>query len=141
MRMQDKVALLGRDDALIGQIPNILGTIPAMLGYMSLIILWNNRGDNRFKERLRSVGRMALTNYLMQTVLGVIVLTTLLGDVDLANRGVILIFVFAVWALQVWWSKAWLSRFQFVPAEWIWRVATYRKVQPLRRPMQPRGAV
>ena len=141
MRMQDKVALLGRDDAFIGQIPNILGTFPASLGYMSLIILWNNRGDNRLKERLRSVGRMALTNYLMQTVLGVILLTTLLGDVDLANRGVILIFVFAVWALQVWWSKAWLSRFQFVPAEWIWQVATYRKVQPLRRPMQPRGAV
>ena len=46
---------------------------------MSLIILWNNRADNWLKRRLRAVGRMALTNYLMQTVLGVLVLTTLLG--------------------------------------------------------------
>ena len=44
-----------------------------------------------------------------------------------------LLFVFAVWALQVWWSQAWLSRFLFGPAEWLWRVATYRSGQPLRR--------
>ena len=52
------------DVAFIGQIPNTLGTIPASLAYMSLIILWNNRADNRLKCRLRAVGRMALTNYL-----------------------------------------------------------------------------
>ena len=123
-----------REIAFIGQIPNTLGTIPASLGYMSLIILWNNRADNRFKQRLRVVGRMALTNYLTQTVLGVLVLTTLLGDADFVNRSAVLVFVFAVWALQMWWSQAWLSRFQFGPMEWLWRVGTYRSGQPLRRP-------
>ena len=59
-----------REVAFIGQIPNTLGTIPSSLGYMSLIILWNNRADSWLKQRLRAVGRMALTNYLMQTVLG-----------------------------------------------------------------------
>ena len=122
-----------REIAFVGQIPNTLGTIPASLGYMSLIILWNNRADNRLKGRLRAVGRMALTNYLAQTVLGVLVLTTLLGDADSVNRSAVLVFVFAVWALQVWWSQAWLSRFLFGPAEWLWRVATYRSGQPLRR--------
>ena len=122
-----------REIAFIGQIPNTLGTIPASLGYMSLIILWNNRADNWLKERLRAVGRMALTNYLSQTVLGLLVLTVLLGDADFVNRGAVLAFVFAVWALQVWWSKAWLSHFLFGPAEWIWRVATYRSGQPFRR--------
>ena len=68
-----------REVAFIGQIPNTLGSIPASLGYMSLIILWNNGADNWLKRRLRAVGRMALTNYLAQTVLGVLVLTTLLG--------------------------------------------------------------
>ena len=68
-----------REVAFIGQIPNTLGTIPASLGYMSLIILWNNRAENRLKQRLRAVGRMALTNYLAQTVLGVLALTILLG--------------------------------------------------------------
>ena len=122
-----------REVAFIGQIPNTLGTIPASLGYMSLIILWNNRADSWLKERLRSTGRMALTNYLTQTVLGVLVLTVLLRDVDFVNRAAVLLFVFAVWTLQVWWSQAWLSRFLYGPAEWIWRVATYRTGQPLRR--------
>ena len=123
-----------REVAFIGQIPNTLGTIPASLGYMSLIILWNNRADNWLKQRLRAVGRMALTNYLAQTVLGVLVLTTLLGDIDFVNRSAVLVFVLAVWALQLWWSQAWSSRFLFGPAEWLWRVATYRTGQPLRRP-------
>ena len=123
-----------REIAFIGQIPNTLGTIPASLGYMSLIILWNNREDNWIKGRLRAVGRMALTNYLTQTVLGVLVLTLLLGEADWVNRAAILLFVFAVWALQLWWSQAWLSRFLFGPAEWLWRVATYRSGQPIRRP-------
>ena len=123
-----------REITFIGQIPNTLGTIPASLGYMCLIILWNNRADGWLKRRLRAVGRMALTNYLSQTVLGVLVLTLLLGDVDSVNRSGVLAFVFAVWALQMWWSQAWLSRFLFGPAEWLWRVATYRSGQPLRRP-------
>ena len=119
--------------AFIGQIPNTLGTIPASLGYMSIIILWNNRMDNWLKQRLRAAGRMALTNYLSQTVLGLLVLSVLLGDVDFVNRAAVLLFVLAVWALQLWWSQAWLSRFLFGPAEWLWRVATYRTGQPLRR--------
>ncbi len=133
-----------RDIAFIGQMPNTLGTIPASLGYMSLIILWNNRAENWLKHRLRAVGRMALTNYLAQTVLGVLVLTTLLADIDFVNRGLVLVFVIAVWLLQLWWSQAWLSRFLFGPAEWLWRVATYRSGQPLvrnRRPTTTQGQV
>ena len=122
-----------REIAFIGQIPNTLATIPASLGYMSLIILWNNRADSPLKRRLRAAGRMALTNYLTQTILGVLILTTLLADADYVNRSAVLLFAFAVWALQLWWSQAWLSRFLFGPAEWLWRVATYRRGQPLRR--------
>ena len=122
-----------RDVAFIGQIPNTIGTIPASLGYMSIIILWNNRTDTRLKRRLRAVGRMALTNYLTQTILGVLVLTILLGNADWMNRAPVLVFVFAVWALQLWWSQAWLNHFLFGPAEWFWRVATYRRGQALRR--------
>ena len=128
------ISYYSREVAFIGQIPNTLGTIPASLGYMSLIILWNNRTDSRLKQRIRAVGRMALTNYLTQTIIGVLVLTVLLGDVGGVNRAAILLFVFAVWALQLWWSQAWLNRFLFGPAEWLWRVATYRSGQPIRRP-------
>ena len=65
-----------REDCVhVGQIPNTLGTIPASLGYMSLIILWNNQAQiTGLNDRLRAVGRMALTNYLTQTILGVLIL-------------------------------------------------------------------
>ena len=122
-----------REIAFVGQIPNTLGTIPASLGYMSLIILWNNSAEHWLKQRLRAVGRMALTNYLTQTVLGVVVLTTLLVNADFVNRSLVLVFVLAVWVLQIWWSQTWLDRFLFGPAEWLWRVATYRSGQPLLR--------
>ena len=119
--------------AFIGQIPNTLGTIPAAMGYMSIILLWNGGGDNWLKRRLRAVGRMALTNYLAQTALGLLVLGSLLGSADFLNRSVVLGFVIAVWVAQLWWSQVWLERFLFGPAEWLWRVATYRGIQPLRR--------
>ena len=121
-----------RDVAFIGQVPNTLGTIPASLGYMSLIVLWNRGLDSAMKQRFRAVGRMALTNYLTQTVLGVLVLTVIL-DAAPVNRAGILLFVLAVWTLQLWWSQAWMHRFRFGPAEWLWRVATYRRGQALRR--------
>ena len=121
-----------RDVAFIGQVPNTLGTIPASLGYMSLVILWSKKTDSALKQRFRAVGRMALTNYLSQTVLGVLILTLLLEEVSV-NRAGVLLFVLAVWALQLWWSQAWMQRFRFGPAEWLWRVATYRRDQALRR--------
>ncbi len=129
--------------AFVGQVPNTVGTIPASLGYLSLIVLWNNRADSRPKRLLRAVGRLALTNYLAQSVLGVLVLTYWLGDSDEVNRTAILVFVVAVWALQIWWSQMWLNRFRYGPAEWLWRCATYRNLQSMRRNPQPapdRGA-
>ena len=125
--------------AFIGQIPNTVGAIPASLGYLSLIVLWSERPDSRPKRLLRSVGRLALTNYLTQTVLGVLVLTVWLGEAEFVNRAAILVFVAGVWALQVWWSQLWLNRFLYGPAEWAWRCATYRKLQPLRRNQLPAG--
>ena len=59
---------------------------------MSLIILWNRGLDSALKQRFRAVGRMALTNYLTQTILGVLVLTLLLSDLSV-NRAGLLLFV------------------------------------------------
>ena len=123
----------GRDVSFIGEVPNTFGTIPASLGYMSLVVLWQRtRGLAWLKERFIAVGRMALTNYLAQTAFGVLILTHLLADVEIGRAGVLL-FVLAVWALQLLWSPAWLNRFRFGPMEWAWRTGTYRRLQPLRR--------
>ncbi|MCP3934566.1 MAG: DUF418 domain-containing protein, partial [Actinomycetia bacterium] len=81
----------------------------------------------------RAAGRMALTNYLTQSMIGVAILTVLLADVDL-TRSMIAVFVVGVWALQIWWSRLWLDRYRFGPAEWLWRSATNLRLQPLRQP-------
>ena len=119
------------DWAVAGTIPNTVATVPICLGYIGLIALWNAAGESGMRRRIRSAGRMALTNYLTQTALGLIVLGSLLDGVDL-TRAWIAVFVIAVWAVQLWWAKAWLDRFSFGPIEWLWRCATYRRWQPLR---------
>jgi uncharacterized protein len=117
--------------ALTGSVPTGLGTIPMALGYMALLILWN-RNDGRHTERFRNTGRMALTNYLTQTILGVSMLTWAAADLDL-TRTMIAVWIVAVWLLQLWWSTWWLDRFRYGPFEWAWRCATYRRRFPLRR--------
>ena len=122
----------GGDVALIGAVPNILATIPMALGYIAVITLWNQRPDTRLHERFRAVGRMALTNYLTQTILGLLILDGVF-DFGSRTRSEIFVFIVVVWAIQLAWSEPWLKRFRFGPFEWLWRVATYRTLQPIRR--------
>lgn len=123
------------EHAITGTIPTGLGTIPMALGYMAAIILWNRSGS-RHLERFRNTGRMALSNYLAQTVIGLVTLGWLLDGIDL-TRTVIAMWILGVWALQLWWSTWWLERFRYGPFEWAWRCATYRSWQPLRRSRPP----
>ena len=120
------------DVALIGQVPNTVATIPITLGYLALITLWDMRPTTAVHDRVRACGRMALTNYLTQTIIGVTVLGVVFERGQL-GRATILAFVVCVWLLQLAWSKPWLERFRFGPFEWLWRCATYRQWQPLRR--------
>ena len=130
------VGQFSREVAFIGQIPNTLGTIPGSLGLLSLIILWGQGDDNRLKQHLRAVGQMALSNYLAQTVLAVVILNVLLGSFEL-TRSAIFLFCPVVWAAQLWWSPFWLRHYRFGPVEWVWRTATYRKRQFLCRTATP----
>ena len=118
--------------AILGQLPNTAGTIPLAIGYISLIALWDRKPVSSFKVRIRSVGQMALTNYLSQTIIGVLLFSTVFDKGDLGRSGIFL-FMICVWAVQIFWSKPWLSYFRFGPIEWAWRCMTYRKIQNLRR--------
>lgn len=120
------------DHAISGTIPTGIGTIPMALGYMALVIVWSRSGSSRVPLFARA-GQMALTNYLAQTILGLITLRWLLGDVEL-TRTMIVVWIVGVWVLQLWWSTQWLAHFRYGLFEWVWRCATYRKRQPLRRP-------
>ena len=41
--------------------------------------------------------------------------------------------VIGIWIFQLLFSVAWLKKYRFGPAEWLWRSLTYRKRQPLRK--------
>ena len=80
------------------------------------------------RQRLANVGRMALTNYLSQSLIGLILFTGagfgLVGQFGLAE---LYLVVIAVWLLQLWLSTWWLGRYRFGPVEWLWRGLTYNK--------------
>ncbi len=119
------------DAAIAGAAPNTLATFPLAFAYLSIIALWSLRPVTALRRRVSAVGRMALTNYLTQSIIGVLVLEALFDPADL-NRAWLVLFIVAVWVLQLWSSQAWLTRFRYGPCEWAWRCATYRRLQPLR---------
>jgi uncharacterized protein len=82
---------------------------------------------------LAPVGRMALTNYLMQSVVSLCLYDGWgLGLIGRLPPSRCVALTLAVFALQVLWSRAWLARFRFGPAEWLWRSLTYGRAQPMR---------
>jgi uncharacterized protein len=111
-----------------------LGDLGMATFYASgLVLLFQRERWARALRVLAPVGRMALTNYLSQTVMSLFVYygigLGLMGQVPpAASIGLTL----ALFTLQVAWSHWWLARFRFGPAEWVWRSLTYGKRQPLR---------
>lgn len=103
----------------------MFGNLPACLGYVgALVLLWHGRA-RLLLAPLALAGRMALTNYIAQSVIG----TLVFYGYGLAYWGMgrawQLVFVLVVFALQVAFSRWWLARFRYGPLEWLWRWATY----------------
>src|SRR5262245_9842339 len=104
-----------------------LGRPPLMLAYAIAIVLALDAGWlPRFFHWLTFVGRMPLTNYLMQSV----ICTTLFygygfGLIDKVNPAAVLLLSFAIWGLQIPISVWWFRHFRFGPLEWMWRTVTY----------------
>ena len=82
---------------------------------------------------LAPAGRMALTNYLMQSLVCTWIFYGYgLGYFEQLPRAWQPLFALALFGVQVLLSRWWLSRFRFGPMEWLWRSLTYLKPQPLR---------
>ena len=101
------------------------------LGYIALFLIIARKLPAVVKI-LQPVGQMALTNYIMQTVIMLIIFY----GFNLFNRVDAVFFipiVLAVFAVQVIYSHFWMRVFRFGPLEWIWRTVTYLKVLPIKR--------
>ncbi len=109
-----------------------LGISAAYAGAVALACLHDS-----WRRRLKpfaAVGRMALTNYLMHSIITALLFHSYgLGYFSRLTYWQGLLVVLAVFALQLVLSPLWLRAFRFGPAEWLWRCATYGRREPLRR--------
>ena len=114
---------------------NYWGSLFTMMGWVGVVMLFCRRwAGGRLHGALAATGQMALTTYLMQTLICTTVFYGhgfgLFGSVERAGQ---ILIVFAVWTVELLWSPWWLARFRFGPFEWLWRSLTYMKLQPIRR--------
>ena len=118
-----------------GALFNYVGSVGVFLGYVALVMLAVQRGwFPGLQQRLAATGRMALTNYIAQSVIcSLIFYGHGLGMFERVGAPGRLGIVVGIWALQLLWSPWWLARFRFGPLEWFWRSLSYMKRQPLRR--------
>ena len=102
--------------------------------YASTIILLTQRETwQRRLAPLGAVGRMALSNYLLQSL----ICTAIFYSYGLALFGKVrpslgLLLTTIIFLIQIPLSVWWLRRFQFGPVEWLWRSLTYWQCQPMR---------
>lgn len=118
-----------------GAVVYAVSVLPMSLGYITAICLWYLQNkEQRVFRIFAAPGRMALTNYLMQSVFGIIIFYGI-GFALGAKVGLIYVGLIAVGVslLQVLYSCVWLHYFRFGPMEWIWRTLTYKKVLKLTK--------
>jgi uncharacterized protein len=97
----------------------------------SLVLLLRKPSARCVLAPVGSVGRMALTNYLLQAVL-IVPACIVFGLYDRVTPTLGVLLALAVAAVQIPASVWWLGRFRFGPVEWIWRSLTYGRAQPMR---------
>jgi len=113
----------------------LLVAAPAMSFFYASTIILLTQGEawRRRLAPLAAVGRMALSNYLLQSL----ICTTIFYSYGLALFGKVrpslgLLLTIIICLIQIPLSVWWLRRFQFGPIEWLWRSLTYWQRQPLR---------
>jgi uncharacterized protein len=100
----------------------------------TIILLYKAKYAQGLFRRLEAVGQMALTNYIMHSVICTLFFfgygLNYYGELEYYQ---IYFVVFAVWIVQLIWSPIWIRFFLFGPLEWVWRSLTYWKLQPFVR--------
>ena len=98
------------------------------------VTLWQKAKPQRLLERFSAYGRMALTNYFFQTLIGTFLLygwgLGLIGKVtnwQTFLMGILIIYI------QMVFSNFWLKKFIYGPLEWVWRSLTYFKFAPIKK--------
>lgn len=103
---------------------------------ISLLML-KPKWEARLKP-LASVGKMALTTYLSQSIIGVFLFFNIgFGLFTLTSPGQNALLCIAIFGIQIFICRWWLKYFNYGPVEWLWRSATDLTWKPLRKPSLP----
>ena len=118
----------------LGAQANYWGSLFVSAGYIGLLMLFaRSRALPMLQDALAAVGRTALTNYLLQTILATAIFyghgLGLFGSVERVGQ---IGIVVAIWAIQLVVSPLWLRAYRFGPFEWLWRSLTYWRFQPMQ---------
>ncbi|WP_100406502.1 DUF418 domain-containing protein [Bacillus solitudinis] len=110
------------------------GPLVAMFYATSIVLVISNEKRIQLLKPLAYVGRLSLTNYLLQSV----VFTSLFYGYGLGLFGQIgyfagVIIVFFFFYLQILFSKWWITHCYIGPVEWLWRAGTYLYLPKLKR--------
>ncbi len=109
------------------------------LAIAAVVMLIVKSGRFRMPQRLlAAVGRTALSNYLLTSVLCQTIFIwgpwKLFGKLEYYQ---LMYVVAGVWVVNLILSTMWLRSFAYGPVEWLWRSLTYAKLQPFRLKAQP----
>jgi uncharacterized protein len=112
-----------------------LGVVPLAMTYVAIFMLsFQSVLGKRILSVLAPVGKMAFSNYIMQSLIGNFVfLGAGLGYLEQVGPFYFTVFGIAVFIVQVILSTIWLQYFNYGPLEWLWRSATYKKWQPMKK--------
>jgi uncharacterized protein len=120
---------------LLAPIPNALGSVFLAAAYAGIVLLWcrrvvtdPHREPGPAMHALAAVGRLSLTNYLLQSALGTLLFYGTLNPAPWFGRlgyATQLLVVPVVWAVLIAFSVFWLKHFRLGPMEWLWRWASY----------------
>jgi len=109
-----------------------LTVLPMCFAYISMICLWYMQSKTeqwhiKFHKIIAAPGRMALTNYIGQSVIGIIIFYGIGFGFALTGLVYVELIAAGIFMFQVLFSNVWLHYFQFGLLEWIWRMLTYGK--------------
>ncbi len=113
-----------------------LSVIPAGFTYIIAfsVAYQHTPSSYKFFPMMAFTGRMALSNYIGQSLIGILLFYGLgLGLGTSFGLIFIVLTAIVVFVLQTYLSSLWLHYFQFGPLEWIWRLLTYGRYFPIRR--------
>ncbi len=119
---------------LIGVVLYAFGVPALALGFMALTAtLWQKTSWQKLLAVLAPVGRMALTNYLMQTLICVFIFYGYgFGQFGKFGAATSTLIALGIFVFQIFFSSLWLKYFNYGLMEWIWRQLTYRQRLNLR---------